>query len=407
MGRVKAMRILWVKVGGLWPPNAGGRLRSFHLAAELARRHRVVVATTHAPGEDPGALGRGLPQLQEVVSFPHSAPKQGSGAFAAALVRSWASPLPVDLWRWRVPALRREVARRVAAGDVDLCVADFLAAVPNTVTGGKVPTVLFTHNVEHVIWRRLAEVEPSALRRSLLEVEWRKMRRFEARSCRRAALTLAVSTADQASLEALAPGIRVAAIPTGVDTDYFLPSGTAESDPSLVFVGSMDWHPNEDAVLHLLESILPRVRREVPGTRLTIVGRKPSARLRAACAAAGVQVTGTVDDVRPFVRDAAVCVVPLRIGGGTRLKIFEALAMGKAVVSTAIGAEGLPLVPGEHYLCADDPADFSASVVSLVRDPEHRRRLGASGRRLVEEHYGWSRAADVFADSCSRALALA
>jgi sugar transferase (PEP-CTERM/EpsH1 system associated) len=400
-----AMRILWVKVGGLWPPNAGGRLRSFHLAAELARRHSVVVATTHAAGEDPSALERELPQLQEVISFPHSAPKQGSMAFAAALARSWSSPLPVDLWRWRVPALRREVARRVASGDVDLCVTDFLAAVPNAVTGGRVPSVLFAHNVEHVIWRRLAEVERRPWRRALLEIEWRKMRSFEALSCARAALTLAVSESDRASLEALAPGARVAVVPTGVDTAYFHPNGSVESGPSIVFTGSMDWHPNEDAVLHFLAAILPLVRREVPGARLTIVGRNPTARLRAACAAAGADVTGTVSDVRPFVDQAAVCVVPLRIGGGTRLKIFEALAMGKAVVSTTVGAEGLPLVAGEHYLRADGPAEFATSVVSLVRDPERRRRLGAAGRRLVEEQYGWSRAAGVFEERCAAAVA--
>jgi sugar transferase (PEP-CTERM/EpsH1 system associated) len=399
------MRILWVKVGGLWPPNAGGRLRSFHLASELARRHDVVVATTHAEGEDEAALRRAVPQLAQVLSFPHAAPKQGSAAFAAALARSWASPLPVDLWRWRVPALRREVARRLARGDFDLCVADFLAAVPNVPADAPVPTVLFAHNVEHVIWRRLAEVETTAVRRALLEVEWRKMRRFEAAACRRASLTLAVSEADKAGLEALAPGARVAVVPTGVDTSFFRPEDGRDGEAGIVFTGSMDWHPNEDAVLHFLGSILPLVRRELPGARLTIVGRNPSERLRAACAAAAAHVTGTVDDVRPFVASASVCVVPLRIGGGTRLKIFEALAMGKAVVSTAVGAEGLPLVPGEHYLHADDPAAFAASVVSLVRDRERRRRIGAAGRRLVEEQYGWSRAARTFDERCSEVLA--
>src|SRR5262249_40934255 len=149
-GRV--MRLLWVKVGGLWPPNAGGRLRSFHLAAQLARRHHVVVATTHGEGEDPAALRRAVPELAQVASFPHAARKQGRAALATARARSWSSPLPVDLWRWRVPALREEVGRRLALGDVDLCVADFLAAVPSIDAGGGVPKLLFTHNVEHLIW---------------------------------------------------------------------------------------------------------------------------------------------------------------------------------------------------------------------------------------------------------------
>src|SRR5439155_4756179 len=154
------MRILWVKMGGLWPLNTGGRLRSFHILSELSRRHRVVVLTTHGPGDDPGELARHLPRCQQVLSVPHTIPKQGSARFALALLRSWLSPLPVDLWKWRVPALRREVARRLTAGGIDLVVADFLAAVPNAPLDGEVPTVLFAHNVEHVIWQRLSDVEP-------------------------------------------------------------------------------------------------------------------------------------------------------------------------------------------------------------------------------------------------------
>src|SRR6185503_7113005 len=144
-----------------------------------------------------------------------------------------------------------------------------------------------------------------------------------------------------------------------------------------VFTGSMDWYPNEDGILYFADTILPLIRRECPDAQVTVVGRDPSARLRAAASGRGVRLTGTVEDVRPYMSDAAVYVVPLRVGGGTRLKIFEALAMGKPVVSTTVGAEGLPLVPGKHYLRADEPADFARAVVALLRDPARRRRLGA------------------------------
>jgi glycosyltransferase involved in cell wall biosynthesis len=222
------------------------------------------------------------------------------------------------------------------------------------------------------------------------------MRRYEARACARAALTLAVSEVDRALLAALAPSARIAAIPTGVDTSYFRPEGWAESPADLVFTGSMDWYPNEDGILHFAKAILPAVLREVPEASLTVVGRKPSARLRAGLAGLPVHVTGRVEDVRPYVSKASVYVVPLRAGGGTRLKIFEALAMGKAVVSTTVGAEGLPLVPGEHFLGADDPDLFARAVVSLVRDPARRRALGAAGRRLVEQRYSWPQVAREF-----------
>lgn len=397
------MRILWVKVGGLWPPNTGGRLRSFHLLAELARRHRVILATTHAPDGDPAALAGVLPGLEEIVSFPFVIPGRRSPRFAAALLRSWLSPLPVDLHKFRVGALAREVERRLAAGGIDLCVADFLSATVNVPLRGPVPVVFFAHNVEHLIWKRLAAIETRPHRRSLLELEWRKMRRAEARACARARLTLAVSGTDRDILAALAPGAAFGIVPTGVDTARFAPAGAPGEPDRLVFVGSMDWLPNEDAALYFIDAILPRVRRQAPRARLVVVGRNPSPRLRGAAAAAGVTVTGTVEDVRPHLASAAVCVVPLRVGGGTRLKIFEALAMGKAVVSTTIGAEGLPLEPGTHYVRADDPDRFAAEVVALLRDPERRRSLGDAGCRLVRERYSWPQVARVFETRCAEA----
>jgi len=383
------MRILWVKPGGLWPLTTGGRLRSFHTLAELSRRHRVVLLTTHGRDEDPEELAARLPGCERVVSFPHRAPKQGSAGLAAALVRSWLSELPVDVLKWRTPRLRAEATRLIESGGVDLCVADFLTAVPNLPLGGPVPVVLFEHNVEHVIWKRLAAAETRPLRKLLLEIEWRKMRRFEAKACARADLTLAVSEKDRAALVENSPGARVSAVSTGVDTSYFIPDGDRESPGRLVFTGSMNWYPNEDGVLRFMDEILPLIRREEPAAALTVVGRDPSPRLRQAAEPAGVRVTGAVDDIRPYVADGSVYVEPLRVGGGTRLKIFEALAMGKAVVSTTVGAEGLSLVPGEHLLVADEPAQFARAVVTLLRDEGRRRALGTAGRRLVEQRYGW------------------
>jgi len=397
------MNLIWVKVGGLWPVTTGGRLRSFHILSELSRRHRVTLLTTHGPADDPDGLAAALPACG-VVSVPWALAKRGSVRFGLALGASWLSALPVDLYRSRVPTLGRHVARRLARGGVDVVVADFLAATPNVPLGGAVPAVLFAHNVEHMIWRRLRDIEHRPWRRALLELEWRKLRRAEARACARARLTLAVSEADRDRLAACAPGARVSAIPTGVDVDYFAPNGIAEAAGHLVFTGSMDWYPNEDGVLHFVEAILPGIRRELPGTALTVVGRNPSPRLRAAAARAGVRVTGLVEDVRPFVAEAAVYVVPLRVGGGTRLKIFEALAMAKPVVSTSVGAEGLPLVSGEHFVRADAPADFAGAVVSLLRDPARRRVLGDAGRRLVGERYAWPRVAREFEARCEEVL---
>jgi polysaccharide biosynthesis protein PslH len=401
---VSDLRILWVKIGGLWPLDRGGRLRSFHLISELSRRHRMTVLTTHSGDSDPHGLATALPACQRITSLPHDMPKKESTAFARALVRSWFSPLPVDLWKAQAAALRAETDCLMKAGQVDLCVSDFLASAPNVPWGGPVPVLLFAHNVEHVIWKRLAETERRAWRRALLALEWRKMRRWEAATCARASLTVAVSEPDRALLAALAPGARVAASSTGVDTSYFRGNGIPEVPTRLVFTGSMDWYPNEDAMLHFVERILPLVRREIPQVRTTVVGRNPSERLRSVAAAAGIQVTGTVDDVRPYVARAAIYIVPLRVGGGTRLKIFEALAMGKAVVATSVGAEGLPLRPDHEFVQADDPPEFATAVVSLLRNPERRRAIATQGRRLVEERYSWRQIAQQFEGWCEEVV---
>jgi sugar transferase (PEP-CTERM/EpsH1 system associated) len=397
------MRILWVKVGGLWPPHMGGRLRSFHLISELSRRHRVTVLTTHGPGDDPAGLAAALPACEEVLSVPFAIPKQGTARFALALLRSWLSSSPVDMLKCRVPALRSQAGRILATG-VDICIADFLFAAANVPTNTPTPVILFEHNVEHMIWKRLRDVERFAWRRALLELECRKMRRYEARACAKADLTLAVSDADRELLETSAPMATIRTIPTGVDTEYFHPNDSEEIPASLVFTGAMDWYPNEDAMLYFIDAILPAIRRSVPAISLSVVGRNPSERLRSIAVRAGVHVTGTVEDVRPHVARAAVCVVPLRVGGGTRLKIFEALAMGKAIVSTTIGAEGLPVVSGRHLLLADGVEHFAHAVASLVRDANRRQQLGCAGRRLVEERYSWARVTEDFETHCEHSL---
>ncbi len=399
------LRIVWVKVGNLWPLNTGGRLRSFNIIRELSRRHQVTVITTHSPDEDAEALRSQLPHARSVCSLTYSPAKFGSPRFFIALLRSWLSSLPVDLYKNRIPALQREVARALNSGEFDLCVADFLFAVPNVPMQGSTPVLFFAHNVEYRIWQRLCNNAQGHLRRALLAFEWRKMRAYETRTCRRAGLSVAVSDDDRCLLSKDSPRSRIRDVPTGVDLDYFHAAGEVEENPlEIVFTGSMDWHPNEDAMLYFIDSVLPLIRREVPQLAVTMVGRNPSATMVAAAARSGVTLTGTVDDVRPYIERAAVYIVPLRIGGGTRLKIYEALAMAKAVVSTSIGAEGLPLEDGANILIADEPAHFAAAVLELLAMPGRRKQLGAAGRKLMEERYSWRHVARQFERHCRELL---
>ena len=390
------MRILWVKVGGLWPSTTGGRVRSLRTLSELAKRHEVTLVTTHGPGDDHEGLARQLTNCHQVVSIPYVPAKRGSADFPATVARSWLSKYPVDLFKWQIPAVRERVTALMESGAVDLCVADFLFAAVNVPFGGRTPVALFEHNVEYMIWRRLCALERNPVKRALFELEWRKLRAREADFCAAADLTIAVSEDDRQRLEELAPGARMASIPTGVDTTYFAPGRTPEVPARLVFSGSMDWHPNEDAVIYFADTILPRIREQIPDVSFTIVGRNPSEKVRELESRPGIHVTGTVADVRPTIDEAALYVVPLRAGGGTRLKIFEALAMAKAVVSTTVGAEGLALVDGRQFVAADDPETFATSVISLLRDPGRRRALGRAGRELVDTHYSWPTIASEF-----------
>src|SRR5687767_8496813 len=394
------MRILWVKMGGLWPSTTGGRVRSLQIVSALSKHHRVTLVTTHGDGDDPEGLARQLPDCQQVVSIPYDVPKRGSSAFPLTVARSWFSSYPVDLWKWRIAEVRDTVSALIEKDQIDVIVSDFLFAAANVPLGGNVPIVLFQHNVEYLIWKRLSALERNPIKKLLFEIEWRKLRDKESELCSRADLTIAVSEEDRARLAEMAPAAKTGAIPTGVDTAYFAPAGRPQIPARFVFSGSMDWHPNEDAVIYFGESILPKIREQVPHASFAIVGRNPTQKLRDAAERLGMIVTGTVDDVRPYLDEASVYVVPLRAGSGTRMKIFEALAMAKPVVSTTVGAEGLALTDQKEFIAADDPDDFAASVVRLLHDEARRHELGEAGRTLVVERYSWNQVAREFEALC-------
>ncbi len=229
------------------------------------------------------------------------------------------------------------------------------------------------------------------------------MHRHEKAMCRTFDGVVAVSELDHQYMQTQYRAPRVFAIPTGVDTEHFVPQDDEPEANSLIFVGSMDWLPNEDAVLFFAQYILPRIRRVIPDVVLSVVGRNPSPHLRQKLAdESAVNLVGWVDDVRPFIARHALCVIPLRIGGGTRIKVYEAMAMGKAMVSTSIGTEGLPVVHGQHVWLADEAEPFADAVIHLLQDRRARGQLEAAARQFVETHCSWDRAAAVFADICQQ-----
>jgi len=258
--------------------------------------------------------------------------------------------------------------------------------------------VLFQHNVETSIWRRHAQHAADPVRRWYFGLQAARMFEYEAAMCRRAAHVIAVSEADQNQMSKEFGITNITAVPTGVDLDYFAhPAGrTAKAD--LVFLGSMDWLPNIDGIRFFVEEVLPRIRQSRPDCTLAIVGRQPTAEiLELARRDSLITVTGTVPDVRPYLWDSLVSIVPLRIGGGTRLKIYEAMAARTPVVSTSVGAEGLDIEHGRNLLIADTADTFAESCLALLNSAEHRQRLADAGWELMNARFSWEQVADQFA----------
>jgi glycosyltransferase involved in cell wall biosynthesis len=236
-------------------------------------------------------------------------------------------------------------------------------------------------------------------------IQWWKMVRFERHMCQQFDAVVAVSEQDRLVFERDFGVKNVYAIPTGVDTTFFSPNGMKPRENSLVYVGAMDWLPNEDAIVFFAQYILPYVRAAIPNVTLDIVGRNPSNYIQRILEEyPEITIVGRVEDVRPYISQQSVFVLPLRIGGGTRIKVYEAMAMGKPIVSTRVGAEGLPVEHGKHLLLADQPEEFAESVVYLLRDPIARNELGRSAREFVETRCGWNGVVQRFASICSQVV---
>ena len=389
------MRILWLNAGLLLPLDKGGKLRTWHLMRHLAARHRITWLS-YADPDQPVADVDGMSAVAERVhTIPRPLVSKGSPRFALQAAAHLVRPLPYAVGAYVSREYRRRVATLLHEGSFDLVVCDFLPPAANLPGAVPCPTVLFTHNVEAEIWRRHYETATSWWKRRLLKQQWRRMLRFERRAVQRFDLVLAVSDADRQTLQRICAPLRspVHVVPTGVDTTYFAPSEIEPRPTHMVFTGSMDWLPNEDGMLFFVREVLPLIRQKEPAATLSIVGRAPTPAVQRLASEAGIEVTGRVDDVRPHIGRGSVYVVPLRIGGGTRLKIFEALAMGKAVVSTTVGAEGLPVQDGDHLRIADDPREFANAVLQLFADDDARERLGCNARQLVVQRYDWAAAA--------------
>ncbi|MDT7540271.1 MAG: polysaccharide biosynthesis protein PslH [Acidobacteriota bacterium] len=401
------MHILWLKTELLHPVDKGGKIRTYQMLRALKRAHHITYLTLDDGTASADAHERATEYCHELVCVPHNTRAKFSAAFYAELARNVVSPLPYFMQKYVSASMRREIETLIAREQFDVLVCDFLNPSVNVPAGLPLAAVLFQHNVEAMIWQRHYEVQSNVLKKIYLREQWRKALAYERAACRRFDSVVAVSRADAEMMRREYGVENVSDVPTGVDTDFFRPVSTNTREPhNLVFTGSMDWLPNEDAMQFFIKDVLPRIKQSVPDVTLTVVGRDPFPSLiEQSRRDASIIVTGRVEDVRPYMERASAYVVPIRVGGGTRLKIYEAMAMELPIVSTTIGAEGLPVSDGSELLIADTPEEFASSVVRVLTDEEFARSLAARAAGLVREKYGWAGVATEFAALCEQARA--
>jgi glycosyltransferase involved in cell wall biosynthesis len=397
------VRILWVKAGKLLPVDTGGKIRSYNILRFLARSHSVTFLSYYGGRRDlqyETNIREELPGAETIyTAAPDSTPLEQGLDYLRRLPRS----APYAVSKFTHPAVAKTIRGWMEEGHFEVAVCDFLSASLNFPQKQLIPTVLFQHNVESSLWKRMAATESNPIKRMAFGIEAAKMSRYERAALRRFQHIIAVSDHDRNQMLEMDPAAQITVVPTGVDTSNFsVAPPSSANPPRIVFTGSMDWEPNIDAVEYFCGQIWPGIMAQFPNAVFQIVGRNPHAKVRR-LASPSVQITGTVPSVAEYLGDATVVVVPLRVGGGTRLKIFEAMAMGKAVVSTSIGAEGLEVESGRDLILADDATTFAESILLLLRDAALRRKYEEAAVALASQH-DWSRIVLKFAGVLEAAL---
>jgi sugar transferase (PEP-CTERM/EpsH1 system associated) len=378
------MRILMLAHRLPYPPITGDKVRAYHVARHLARAHTLTLACPvdeAAWGPAVAALRQDIADL-EVADIAPRSKRLTSGV--RLLLGDCATRAYFD-----APRLRARIGERLAAERFDLVYVSSSSMAQYAPADPSVPVVMDFVDVDSDKWLQFGARLPRR-RAWVYRLEGRRLGRLEQAAAWRATHCLVTTRQEAELLEALAPGARITVVPNGVDLEYFAPASTSTSGATIVFTGAMDYVPNADAAEHFAREIFPRIRARASEARFLVVGRNPTRSIQRLATLAGVEVTGPVHDVRPFLRQATVAVAPLRIARGVQNKILEAMATGLPVVATSLAARGLEARRFEHLLVEDAAADFADAVSLLLGNPGLRDRMGRAGRRFVEGHHAWA-----------------
>lgn len=386
------MKILWITPRLPEPPDSGGKMVTFNTLKYLALRgHRITLCPL---------VNENLKEASKLEEFidlkitPFSLEKS-TGRFTAIFTIFSTYPYVISKY-WSQKAWKF-MAGILSNGSYHLVHCDHLHMAGyglRAMKEFKIPALLTSHNVEAVLWERVSQIGKNPVRKAYCKLQWLKMRSYEAQVIRGFSKCIMISPKDAEQMQKLNPAIDPVIVPPGVDTDYFKPLDVKEEPGSVIFVGTMDWLPNIDGVLWFYKRVWPRVKEGIPKAKLYIVGRRPAATIRRLAANRDVIVTGWLEDIRPHMARSQVFIVPLRAGSGIRIKILNALAMEKAVVSTPLGCEGIKARNGKDILLAEKPGNFAKKVVWLLQDESKRKELGKAGVKLVKKYYRWEEAAE-------------
>ena len=374
-----------------YPPTSGKRLRTLNLLLKAAARHRISYIGRAAQGSPEAELAPPFLRAHGIdpLIVHHPVPRKSGLAFYARAGANLFSQAPLTAALHASAPMRRAVSDLARRDPVDVWQIEwppYLSTLAPEVPGAR---VLVAHNVDTLLWRRYWETEPSIFRRFFFRVQWKRFQRFEQGAFRRADRVIAVSEGDAEAIRTQFGQPAVDVVENGIDRTYFQDVSGPRVPSRILYLGALDWWPNLDAVWLMLDRIFPDVRRQEPSATLVIVGRRPPARLAERVRQMpGVELHADVGDVRPFLGNCGVMAVPLRIGGGSRLKILEALAAGLPVVASTIGAEGLRLTPGVDFVLAEED-DMAAALVRAVREPGAMQAMARCGRAVVLETYDW------------------
>jgi len=387
--------ILFISPTVPYPATDGGRIRVLNLLKQICKKNRITFVAIEILDTDKNGiehlrnLGMDAHLIERMPDMPELTAKTIS---VSAIFRAVAHAQPVMVAKYYIPAMEATIKKLLHAHNFDVIHFEMLhtGQYIKKLEDLKAPALLSLQNVDSSVWRRLVGRENNPIKKLLFFVQSHSFARYEKRMCPLFSACACVSEEDKKLLKDLCPLLPIEVIPNGVDIEGYQPDHNLEEEAAIVYTGSMDWQPNEDAVLYFHEQIFPLILKELPDAKFYVVGQYPTERIRSLAKNPNVIVTGMVGDTRPYFAKASVYVVPLRIGGGTRLKILEALGMEKAVVSTTIGYEGLHIIPDEDILVADDEKKFAELVIKLAKDKGLRRKLGKKGRKTVGAKYNWT-----------------